>query len=160
MYLFDTDTLSNIVKRNPSPNLLGKLENIPKSVHYTSAINIGEIYYGANRSPRKEQIIAAFAEKVFPNVNILSFDRRSGEVFGLLKAELEKQGVGCSEPDLRIVLPPGRRHRVRWTGRITAGRDIYRCRSPIFRGSGRGLRRSARAPIYPWQGRAGPRFRT
>ena len=102
MYLFDTDTLSNIVKRNPSPKLLGKLRNIPKSVQYTSAISIGEIYYGANRNPRKEQIIAAFAEKVFPNVNMLSFDRGSGEVFGLLKAELEKQGVGCSEPDLRI----------------------------------------------------------
>jgi len=102
MYLFDTDTLSNIVKRNPSSKLLGKLKNIPKSVQYTSAINIGEIYYGANRSPRKEQIIAAFTEKVFPNINILSFDRKSGEVFGLLKAELEKQGAGCSEPDLRI----------------------------------------------------------
>jgi len=102
MYLFDTDTLSNVVKQNPSPVLLKKLGNIPKSVQYTSAINIGEIYYGANRSPRKEQIIKAFAERVFPNVNILSFDRESGEVFGLLKAELEKQGIGCSEPDLRI----------------------------------------------------------
>jgi tRNA(fMet)-specific endonuclease VapC len=102
MYLFDTDTLSNIVKRNPSSKLLGKLKNIPKSLQYTTAINIGEIYYGANRSPRKEQLIAAFAGKVFPNVNILSFDGKSGEIFGLLKAELEKHGIGCSEPDLRI----------------------------------------------------------
>ncbi len=53
MYLFDTDTLSNIVKRKPSERLLEKLEETPKAFQYTSAINVGEIYYGANRSSRK-----------------------------------------------------------------------------------------------------------
>lgn len=102
MYLFDTDTLSNIVKRDPSYKLLDRLRELPKSVQFTSAINIGEIYFGAHRSPHKEKILAAFREKVFPNVNTISFDRGSGEVFGWLKAELEKQGIGRSEPDLRI----------------------------------------------------------
>ena len=51
---------------------------------------------------REKQIIKAFNEMVFPNVNILPFDRQSGQVFGILKAELEKGGIGCSEPDLRI----------------------------------------------------------
>ena len=102
MYLFDTDILSNIVKRNPSTRLLEKLQNLSKAIQYTSAINIGEIYYGANRSPRKEQILKAFEESVFPNVNILPFDKESGRVFGLLKAELSNKGIGCSEPDLRI----------------------------------------------------------
>lgn len=102
MYLFDTDILSSIVKRDPPRKLLDKLTGLPKSVQFTSAINIGEIYFGACRSPRKEKILAAFEEKVFPNVNTISFDRQSGEVFGLLKADLQKQGIGCSEPDLRI----------------------------------------------------------
>ncbi|MCP4750163.1 MAG: type II toxin-antitoxin system VapC family toxin [Proteobacteria bacterium] len=102
MVLFDTDTLSNIVKRKPSTKLMDMLTDLPKSVQYTSSINIGEIYFGAYRSPHKEMILQAFKERVFPNVNILSFDKGSGEIFGLLKAELEKQGIGCSEPDLRI----------------------------------------------------------
>jgi len=102
MYLFDTDTLSNIVKRKPSGRLLEKLKATPKAFQYTSAINVGEIYYGANRSSRKNQILKAFEEMVFPNVNILPFDRQSGRLFGILKAELEKRGIGCSEPDLRI----------------------------------------------------------
>ena len=102
MYLFDTDTLSNIVKRKPSVRLLEKLRHLPKSVQFTSAINIGEIYYGAARSSKKDQILRAFEERVFPYVNILPFDRESGRVFGLLKAELEKRGIGCSKPDLRI----------------------------------------------------------
>jgi tRNA(fMet)-specific endonuclease VapC len=102
MYLFDTDTLSNVVKQKPSGRLLQKLEEIPIAFQYTSAINVGEIYYGANRSSKKKQILKAFEKMVFPHVNILPFDRQSGQVFGMLKAELEKRGIGCSEPDLRI----------------------------------------------------------
>ena len=102
MYLFDTDVLSNIVKRNPSEILLKKLLQLSKKLQYTSSINIGEIYYGANRSVRKDQIIKAFDERVFPNVKIVGFDETSGRIFGELKAGLEKQGFSCSEPDLRI----------------------------------------------------------
>jgi predicted nucleic acid-binding protein len=102
MYLFDTDTLSNVVKRKPSGRLLEKLEETPIAFQHTSAINVGEIYFGANRSSKKKQILMAFEEMVFPNVNILPFDRQSGQVFGILKAELENRGIGCSEPGLRI----------------------------------------------------------
>ena len=102
MFLFDTDILGNIVKQKPSPNLIEKLQHLPKAMQFTTSINIGEIYFGAYRSPRKNIILKTFREKVFPNVNILSFDSESGKVFGPLKAELEKSGIGCSEPDLRI----------------------------------------------------------
>ena len=102
MYLFDTDVLSNIVKRNPSKTLLQKIQKLPRGLQYTSSINIGEIYYGENRYSRREQIIEAFEERVFPSVHIVGFDEMSGKLFGELKAALEKQGIVCSEPDLRI----------------------------------------------------------
>ncbi len=102
MYLFDTDTLSNIVKQKPSQRLIERLQHLARAVQFTTAINVGEIYYGAFRSPRKKEILKAFTESVFPNVNILPFDSESGQVFGILKADLEKSGIGCSEPDLRI----------------------------------------------------------
>jgi len=102
MYLFDTDTLSNIVKQKPSQRLIEKLQHLARAVQFTTAINVGEIYYGAFRSPRKKEILKAFTESVFPNVNVLPFDSESGQVFGILKADLEKSGIGCSEPDLRI----------------------------------------------------------
>lgn len=47
-------------------------------------------------------ILKAFEESVFSNVNILPFDGESGRVFGIMKADLEKHGIGCSKPDLRI----------------------------------------------------------
>ena len=41
MYLFDTDTMSNVVKRKPSVRLLQKLEETPIAFQHTSAINVG-----------------------------------------------------------------------------------------------------------------------
>jgi predicted nucleic acid-binding protein len=116
--------LSNIVKKKPSPRLLKKLRHLPKVSQYTTAINIGEIYYGAGRSSLKKQILKAFEEKVFPNLNVLPFDRESGKVFGMLKADLEKQGVGCSEPDLRIAAIALQNRMTLITGNIRHFEDI------------------------------------
>jgi len=102
MYLLDTDILSNLVKKAPSSLLLEKLKEIPEDLVVTSAINTGEIFYGAFRSPHRERILTFFAEKVFPHLEILSFDDRSARAYGELKAGLEKKGLTKSETDLRI----------------------------------------------------------
>ena len=102
MYLFDTDSLSNILKKTPSPLLLKRLETLPNDIQFTTAINISEIYFGAYRSKNQKKILAAYEDKVFPNVNILPFDTDSGKIYGRLKALLEKRGLSKSEPDLRI----------------------------------------------------------
>ena len=102
MYLFDTDCLSNILKKTPSPLLLKKLETLPKDLQFTTSINVSEIYFGAYRSKNRKKILAAYEDKVFPNVNILPFDTHSGKTYGRVKALLEKRGVPKSEPDLRI----------------------------------------------------------
>jgi tRNA(fMet)-specific endonuclease VapC len=102
MYLFDTDCLSNILKKAPSPLLIKKLEPLPKGLQFTTSINVSEIYFGAYRSRNQEKILKAYEDKVFPNVNILPFDTDSGKIYGRLKALLEKRGLSKSEPDLRI----------------------------------------------------------
>jgi len=102
MYIFDTDTLSNIVKGNPSTLLLRKLAELPPEFQHTTSINAAEIFYGAHRSPSTERILEAFHKKVFPNLEILPFDEHSALVYGKLRAKLEKKGLAKSEPDLRI----------------------------------------------------------
>lgn len=102
MYLFDTDCLSNILKKVPSPLLIKKLELLPKGLQFTTSINVSEIYFGAYRSRNQERILKAYEDKVFPNVNILHFDTGSGKIYGRLKAILEKRGLSKSEPNLRI----------------------------------------------------------
>ena len=50
MFLFDTDTITNIVKPRPSPNLLKKLANISIHQQFISTITISEIVYGAEKA--------------------------------------------------------------------------------------------------------------
>jgi tRNA(fMet)-specific endonuclease VapC len=102
MYIFDTDTLSNIVKSQPSYLLQRKLVDLPPEFQHTTSINAAEIYYGAHRSPSKEKILRAFQDIVFPNLTILPFDEQSALIYGELRAKIEKRGIVRSEPDLRI----------------------------------------------------------
>ena len=91
MYLFDTDTLSNVLKKIPSPLLLKKLEPIPEDLQFTTSINVSEIYFGAYRSRNRKKILKAYEDKVFPNLYILPFDTESGKIYGRLKARVEKK---------------------------------------------------------------------
>jgi tRNA(fMet)-specific endonuclease VapC len=102
MYLFDTDVLSNVVKKAPSAILLARLADLPADMQFTSSINAAEIHYGAARSGHREEILKAFEEKVFSGLTILPFDEGSAKVYGPLKAGLERKGTVRSEPDLRI----------------------------------------------------------
>jgi len=124
VYLFDTDTLSNILKKYPSPLLLQKLENLPLDFQHTTSINVSEIYYGAHRSQNRKKILKAYEDLVFPNLNILPFDTESGKVCGKLKARLEKKGLSKSEPDLRIAAIAIQHSMVLVTGNIKHFKDI------------------------------------
>jgi len=102
MYIFDTDSLSNVLKRKPSALLLKKLSSLSKNSQFTTSINVSEIYFGAYRSKNQKEILKAYEERVFPNINILPFDADSGKIYGRIKAHLEKRGLSKSEPDFRI----------------------------------------------------------
>ena len=102
MFLFDTDTLSHVLRRDPSASLLVRLSGVPPEEQFTTAITVGEMIYGAERSSRREYLLSQFAERLWPMVRILPFDRDAGETYGRLRAELERAGTPLSEPDLRI----------------------------------------------------------
>ena len=102
MFLFDTDTLSQVLKRVPSSTLLARLSTVPPEQQFTSAITVGEMVYGAYRSPSPEPLLRQLEERLWPNVRVLPFDRPAAETYGRLRAELERAGTPLSEPDLRI----------------------------------------------------------
>lgn len=102
MYLLDTDIISTIIKKAPSPSLLKKLASVDVDKVMTSVITVGELVYGAYKSDRPEYFIEKLMTTVWPNVQILPFDRQSAEVFGETKAMLSKLGITVHEPDLRI----------------------------------------------------------
>ena len=102
MYLFDTDILSQVLKRAPSPTLLIRLAAVPAEQQFTSAITVGEMVYGAYRSDRPDQFLRQLEERLWPNIRILPFNRAAAETYGRLRAQLEEAGAPLAEPDLRI----------------------------------------------------------
>lgn len=102
MYLFDTDTISNLLRKGPFPGLLRKLAGLPAEQQFISTITVGELIYGAYRSTRPDYFLEKLDQLVWPNVQILSFDEAAARVYGRLRARLEREGILVSEPDLRI----------------------------------------------------------
>ena len=75
---------------------------VPAEEQFTTAITVGEMVYGAQRSPRREYLLRQLEERLWPMVRMLPFDRAAGETYGRLRAELERAGTSLAEPDLRI----------------------------------------------------------
>ena len=102
MYLFDTDTITNIFKKKPSGKLLQKLQAVDPSDQHISTITISEIVYGAYKSPRPDYHMDNLQQVLLPAVNIVGFDSRAAYICGRLRAQLEQKGKTISFADLQI----------------------------------------------------------
>ena len=56
MYLLDTDTLSNLLKKNPSLSLLSRLSSLKRKHQFSTVITVTEMVYGAYKSSRPELV--------------------------------------------------------------------------------------------------------
>ncbi len=101
MYCFDTDVLSAVLRREPPLALLRRLAQVPPDEQATTTITLGELLYGAARRG-SEQLARRVGEVLSLAAVILPFDADAAEVYGTLRAELERQGKRLGEPDLRI----------------------------------------------------------
>lgn len=103
MYLLDTDILSNLMKRSPSPILIAKLASVPVEQQFTSSITLGELVYGAHRlEARTDALLERLEKTLVPNLPILPFDVAAAYQYGEVRAQLERQGTPIGEADLRI----------------------------------------------------------
>ena len=80
MFLFDTDTITNIVKPYPSQKLLSHLEKIKQQQQYISTITIFEIVYGAEKSQRPDFHLNNLETILLPAVNIVAFDTKAAYI--------------------------------------------------------------------------------
>ena len=102
MFLFDTDIITNILKKNPSKPLLERLTLVPKTEQYISTITVSEIVYGAVKSSRPAYHLKNLETVLLPSVNVVGFDSKAAYVCGRLRAELEKKGLPLDLADLEI----------------------------------------------------------
>jgi len=102
MFLFDTDTITNIFKPRPSKPLLKRLGSLSADKQYVSTITISEIVYGAYKSSRCAYHLKNLSEVLLPQVNIVEFDCKAAFVAGEVRAGLEKAGRPLSFTDIQI----------------------------------------------------------
>lgn len=100
MYCFDTDVLSAAVNKDPPLSLLRRLSMVPASESFTTAINLGEMLFGAAKAQNTE--LARRVRAAVSTIPILPFDEHSAERYAQLRADLEASGQTLHEPDLRI----------------------------------------------------------
>jgi tRNA(fMet)-specific endonuclease VapC len=99
MYLLDTDTIIHNLKGNAS--VRSNLEkHINDSIRITS-ITLMELSYGAYKSKKVAANLAKI-RTIEKALGIVTPGPESTEIFGLLKADLEKQGETLADLDLII----------------------------------------------------------
>lgn len=101
MYLFDTDTLSNLMKKSPSGNLVSRMRTVPVRQQFTSSITLGELIFGA-RKKGSARLLADIHRLVASSLPILPFDADAATRYGEVRAALEKQGLTIGDADIRI----------------------------------------------------------
>jgi tRNA(fMet)-specific endonuclease VapC len=102
MYLFDTDVLSHVLKKQRSAGLMARLQATPPASQFTNAVNVAEIYFGVLRQEGRAGLLRYYENEIFPRLVVLPFDRESARIFGRIKADLEKRGLPRFEADLQI----------------------------------------------------------
>ena len=103
MYLLDTDILSNLLRRSPSPALITRLAKVPPEQQVTSSITLGELVYGAYRlEDRAGVLLQRLDETLLPNLPVIPFDASAARRYGETRAELERRGTPIGDADLRI----------------------------------------------------------
>ena len=101
-YLFDTNTLSELMLPTPPPTLLLRMATTAAEDRATSSITVGELLYGAHRVPNSDRLMEGIRRVATTDIWVLPFDREAAEEYGQLRAYLEARGTPIGEADTQI----------------------------------------------------------
>jgi tRNA(fMet)-specific endonuclease VapC len=100
MYLLDTNICIYIINSNPK-QVVERVKKLKPHQIKLSAVSIGELEYGVSKSRHREKnrkALIGFASAF----DIIDFNDSDAEVYGLIRAELEKQGQIIGPYDMQI----------------------------------------------------------
>lgn len=98
-YMLDTNTVSNLIKKNPL--VARRLVAVPIASLCISAITEGELLFGLAKRPEAQRLHQAVGE-LLRRVDVLSWDRDVAGRYGAVRAELERKGKTLAPLDLQI----------------------------------------------------------
>lgn len=89
-YLLDTNICIYIIKKKPQ-KVLEKFKQLASGSIVISAMTVAELEYGVYKSQQIERNHKALQEFLLP-LEIIPFDQKSTNIYGKIRAILEKQG--------------------------------------------------------------------
>ena len=102
MYLLDTNILSEVLKKRPSPLLIERLVKSPRSSQYTSCICVLELRYGSQRRQDHELFWQRIRAELLSRLTVLGLSENMAVMAGDLLALLERRGEPIGLPDALI----------------------------------------------------------
>lgn len=100
MYLLDTNACIRIL-RNTSRPLIDRFQRHDRSEIKLCSVVKAELFYGAQRSKRKEDNLLLL-QYFFATLESLPFDDASADHYGRIRVELERAGLTIGPNDLMI----------------------------------------------------------
>jgi tRNA(fMet)-specific endonuclease VapC len=98
-YMLDTNICIYVIKNYP-PNLLDKFNALAEQL-CISTITLGELHYGAEKSARRADNLAAI-QHFAARLDVLAFEAKAAARYGQMRAELERAGAPCGPHDVQI----------------------------------------------------------
>ena len=99
-YLFDTNICIDVIRRRPV-SLLQRMLGADLEEIGISTITLAELQFGAAKSALPERNRIALIEFLTP-FEILDFDQAAADVYGKIRADLEKRGSVIGPMDMLI----------------------------------------------------------
>ena len=101
-FLFDTDAISEVLRKRPAEAYVRWLGTVPREDQFTSAVVVAELYKGAFGSERASVHVSNIETRALPSLTILPFDVAVARVYGQIEATLRKGGRPLADADLQI----------------------------------------------------------
>lgn len=98
-YMLDTNICIYVMKNYPQE--LRERFNLLAEQLCISSITLGELHYGAEKSARRVENIAAI-EHFVARLDVLPFGDKAAMHYGQVRAELERAGTPCGPHDMQI----------------------------------------------------------
>lgn len=99
-YLLDTNICIYIARQRP-PEVAKRFANLAAGSVGMSLVTFGELRFGAEKSARREESLATL-NRLVELIPVLAADAAVGEVYGAVRAQLERAGTPIGNNDLWI----------------------------------------------------------
>jgi tRNA(fMet)-specific endonuclease VapC len=95
------------------------MASVPSDQQFTSSINLGEMFFGANLvQPRTDYLLEQIQRRVVDEIAIISFDASAARVYGELRARLQREGLLIGDADTQIASVALSRNLIMVTGNV------------------------------------------